>query len=277
MQRGHAKFLANSQPKITSMKNRLVSCFRAALLVCALPLAALAQFSVPATADTFISKNDPGVAPGASTLLSSIQVENGDYQNFTFIKFDLTSFAGQTVTGNGTLSLRLVSSYGPGLPLAGDNFQLKALASAFDEATTNYINYGFNVGDTYQGPAIINSLANIGGAQSYDFTGATLPVTLNFLVPAATLQSWIDAPAGNFGLAITRNYDSSGFRQDNVNLDFASIESGFAPEISFNTSASAIPEPSTYAAIAGALTMGVAVLRRRQQAKAAAVAPSAAA
>jgi hypothetical protein len=246
---------------------------RTALLACVLPLSAWSQIVLQVSGDTTVSSDSPDTPLGSATSLGMTQIENADYQAYPMLKFDLSAFAGQTITSNGTLTLRFTGYYDASgaYPHSGDNLQLKALPSAFDPATTTYNNYaGFVISHTegYTNQWVrddINSFALIGTSQSYDF-GAGGAQDMIFTIPQATLQGWADNPSANYGFTLFRapvNY--APYYLDNSAMAFSSFEGGQGPTLSF--SASAVPEPSTYAALAGAAMLGLAMWKRRKSAR----------
>lgn len=244
---------------------RLHSLLLAAVVAGAFTSLASAQITVTTGSDTTVTSDFPTTPQDASTTLGMTQINNGDYQAYPFIKFDLSAYAGETVSGDGALTLRFLSAYDAGFyPHAGDNLVLKALPSAFD-ATTTYSNYaGFTTGGIFT-RVDIDGFTSIGGPQNYDFgAGTTTAQNMTFIVPQATLQSWIDTPASNFGFALFRAPTESGDYLDQSALSFSSFEGVQAPSLSFSVSTSAVPEPSSYAAFAGLGMLGFAVCRRRR-------------
>ena len=229
---------------------------RTALLVAALvslPFAssAFADNVVPVTSDTEIvlDNGDANALTyhntplGPSTIdLLALKPTNQDFQYYPLLKFDLSSYSGDTVTGGATLSLYVnnanVSSFSVGLV---------SLAAPFNPATTTYDNY---YGTEFSGGSWG---AAIGSAQVFFPTSAGF---YSFAIPQATVQSWIDSPSANYGIGIVTTYGTPGV------VDFSSSTGGHPATLSF----SAVPEPSTYAAIAGGLMLGIAMLRRRKSA-----------
>ena len=232
---------------------------RTALLACVLPLSAWAQTqTITASSTTYIALDngdagDPATfhdtALGAtgstlSTSLVSLKPTNQDFQSYPLVKFDLSSFSGDTVTSNGTFSLFVTAFNGA----QSRSVSLNLLQSPFDPQSTTYDN--FYGGEFSGGPWG----ATIGSVQPYNLSNGANNY-YSFTIPQATLQSWIDSPSANNGFAFVETFG------DNGTVVFSSSSGGDAPELSFST----VPEPSTYAAIAGSLMLvSVAILRRKR-------------
>jgi hypothetical protein len=236
---------------------------RTALLACVLPLAARAQYVVDVTQDTFVA-NSAGDSSttnfSTSPTLQMTQIANGDYQSYPLLQFNLSSFAGETVTSNATLTLQFngYNDQGGLYPHSGDNVQLLALGSAVNFSTITYAGF-LSGGDAVR--TDLESLTAIGGLQSYNF-GAGATQNMTFTIPETVVQSWINSPATNFGFVLFRAPEpgSGGVFADNAGMDFSSSNGAQGPTLSF----SAVPEPSTYAAIVGAMMLvGVACFRRK--------------
>jgi hypothetical protein len=242
------------------MKTRLASLLSASLLACALTSSAIAQFTVSASADTVLLNH--GEIPGAantnystSTSLQLLTPENGDYQSYPLFKFDLSAYAGTTVSSDATFSLYVVNS-----SPASRTAQLLNLKGPVDFSTVTWASYATEfavVPNPYAPTDSANYGAAIGGVQTFSPVAGEVST---FVIPASTVQSWIDSPTTNYGFAVFR----SGLDYSDNTADFSSIEGVQAATLSFS-GASAIPEPSTYAAIAGAMTLGLAVWNRRRK------------
>jgi hypothetical protein len=153
----------------------------ALLLAVACPAWA-ANVLVP-VADTDVRSSDPTFNNGAGTLL------NFGFQ--TLVRFDLTAFAGQTVTGPGTLRFFMAcfSSF-CGTP-AGESVNVFRVLVPWNESTT-WNTFGPNPGSTAGEDYDPTVLASFSGTGT-NFT----PV--NFPIPAAVIQGWINNPGTNNG------------------------------------------------------------------------------
>ncbi|WP_438481711.1 DNRLRE domain-containing protein [Oleiharenicola lentus] len=244
------------------MKNRLASLLSASLLACALSSSAIAQITVTASADTVLLNH--GETPNSATTnyssaisLQSLVPANGDYQSYPLFKFDLSSYAGTTVSGDAIFSLHVLGGSGVNRPI-----QLLNLKGAVDFSTVTWDSYGtaFAVTPNVYAPTDSATYgAAIGGEQTFTPVAGAVST---FVIPASTVQSWIDSPSTNYGFAFFR----SGLNYTEGLADFSSIEGVQGATLSFS-SASAIPEPSTYAAMFGACALGFAAYRRHKKSK----------
>ena len=185
-------------------------------------------------------------AQGSNPFLLSVNVPDGAFTYFPLIRFDLSSLAGQTVTGDGTFSIfptftdpatRTVSLVNP--------------PEAFNEATTTFNNYNPTADENDRiGTDIIPGTTKTFSTPASEY--------LNFTLPQALLQSWIDSPASNLGLGV---YQAPAPSND---VNFASRENADAskrPLLSFD----AVPEP-TSAVLLGAALLVTACRRLRRHA-----------
>ncbi len=109
---------------------------------------------------------------------------------------------------------------------------------------------------------------NVGGATLY---GGTLTLDFGASISNGTTLDFFQntgVPTGSFAyVTATGSYTGSFTNTDGVwtllNNDQQLTFSQSTGDLTFMAGASAIPEPSTYAAIVGAFTLGVAALRRR--------------
>jgi len=163
----------------------------------------------------------------------------------SLIQFDLSAFAGQTVTGSGTLTL---TGHAQGA-IEGGSIALHSMLHAWSESVATFANLGATpgaqAGEDFD-PLILST-----------FTGAVLTgQPVNFTVPGSVIQAWIDNSGANFGFILEPNTATS------VGTDFLSREGGAPPTLTFTSVAapSGVPEPVTaWLAICG---LGMVALQR---------------
>lgn len=224
-----------------------------AMAAAACSVSAQVLITLNPTADTFLMKSYDDVSAvetpqnsANSEYLYVVQSFDDAYQSVSLLYFDLSPYSGIKVTSDATLTLYYDSlkadSYG-----LSRTIEVRLLATAFDPATATFNNY---------------SATNWSGADSLVFTFNDVVGTggqigdsgsLTFALTSGILQSWIDSPETNFGIALV------GETPVTADIYGYSMESSFPPELSFT----AVPEPSTYAALAGAAVLGLALWRRR--------------
>ena len=196
------------------------------------------------TGDVGLENNSPNL--GGDTVLRV----NPSFGGLTsLIQFDLSAFAGQTVTGAGTLTL---IGHATG-SIDGGIIALHVMLHTWNEGTATFGNLGATQGaqpgDDFD-PLILSTLTGI----------VISGQAVNFTVPAAVIQSWIDNPGTNFGFILEPNTATS------VGTDFLSREGGGPPALTFNsliTAPSGVPEPATASlAICGLAIIALQRLRR---------------
>jgi len=204
-----------------------------------------------ATGDVFL-ENGSANQGGDSTL----KVNPSFGVLTSLIQFDLTAFAGQTVTGPGTLTLTVHG--GPG-NIEGGTIALHAMLIPWSEFIVTFANLGGTPGA--QAGVDFDSLilATFGGS-----VGSGNP-QVNFTVPASVIQGWINNSSSNFGFILEPNTATQ------INFDFLSREGGAAPTLTFESVAappSGVPEPSTaWLAICGFGTFAAVLVKRSSRAK----------
>jgi hypothetical protein len=201
------------------------------LSLCAASQSHAEQVTLNAVADTYITEHPglggPNSTHGSQTFLWEVQGPvGGGFRTYPLVQFDLSSFAGQFVSGP-TAEVRLQLTASNVVPTQTVSIRL-ALVD-WDEFTTTYANFGgtgFNLG---------TQVGNALSTRTVTFSGSSESIA--FVIPSASVQSWIDNPSTNFGLIWTS--PPSGGSDD---LVFSSREGSVAPSLTF--SLSPIPEPS---------------------------------
>ena len=201
-------------------------------------------------AATILTTGDVELANGSQNLGGeTILRVNPSFGVLTsLIQFDLSAFAGQTVTGDGTLTL-IGHAQGS---IEGGEIALHRMLHAWSEFSATFDNLG-GIGGAQAGedfdPIILSTL-----------TGAVLTgQPVNFTVLGSVIQAWIDNPATNFGFILEPNTATA------VGTDFLSREGGGAPTLTFTSVAAptGAPEPVTaWLAICGLGMMAIRRLRR---------------
>jgi hypothetical protein len=217
-----------------------------------------AQIVVLSSGDTYITQHPdiPNAATtnfGTATSLLAIGPLDGNavYVATPLISFDLSAYAGRTVSGDGVFSIWLNS----GIPRddgIARPMSVQSILVPWSSATVTFANFGPEFG--------IQSTDVSGGLSTASVTwpdsGAGY---VNFTIPAATLQQWLDTPSSNNGLLVRNDYPRGG------DLSFSSLEAGtgVAPKLAFNLQA--VPEPSTWTLlVVGTAVLTVATTTRRR-------------
>jgi len=212
----------------------------------------LTTVTVSASADTFLSEHaafgGPTGVNGFYDQLWLVRAIDGLHRSFPLVQFDLTSYAGQTISGpTAELVLYIRSGYA-GLSVS-QSVSVRESLVGWDEATASWANFGgtgFNEA-TQTGANLVT--------QTVTYNGVTEPVS--FEIPSSVVQDWIDDPSSNHGLFLISNTP-----QMETDLAFWSNEGGAGPELSFTL----VPEPTTFALLGlGSLAL---VMRRRRHTKA---------
>jgi len=227
------------------------------------------RLSTTSNSQKYIKAESPGSFSGSSMLLlsqggslSGVGVTSGSYTPFSVGTISLSLVTPSTFTGS-TLFI------GAG---TGDTFTLN---NAFNGA---HLAAGFQIQSSGKlqvrnaSNAWADSGVTLSTGTSYDlafiFNGSTAPVTYGgYSVAAGTTDIFVNGVLVGNDLSIRDAVDASAFR-----IYMTGSTSSVAYELDnialYNSaSASAIPEPSTYAALFGAVALiGVGIHRRRARA-----------
>ena len=177
-------------------------------------------YGLQSQAATIVTTGDVGLENGSANLGGDTVLRvNPSFGVLTsLIQFDLTAFAGQTVTGDGTLTL---TGHAAG-SIEGGSIALHRMLIFWNETTATFANLGGTPGAQAGAdfdPFILSTLSGaVGSGQSVTFT-----------VLASVIQSWIDNPGTNFGFILEPNTATS------VGTDFSSREGGAPPTLTFNS------------------------------------------
>jgi hypothetical protein len=196
-----------------------------------------ATVSVGVTQDTFIqtSGGDGNINRGELNPTELWNYHNGGAWVATpLFFFDLSGYAGQTVSGDATFTVTVLA---PGNS-STRSLSAVALTAAFDPETATHN----------------NSSGTVNGSTLDSIT--TVPVaggTVTFTIPQATIQSWIDTPLANYGFGVKATPVVN-------DIKYYASEAGLSttPTLTFNV----VPEPSA-ATLLGALGLFGLVRRRR--------------
>jgi hypothetical protein len=204
--------------------------------------------TVFSTADTWIRSALPTTSYGSDQLMLAAGTGTA-----ALVLFDLTPFAGHTVTGPATLSFVF---RGIGNDTQGTvSFNVHRALSSWNEATT-WNTFGVNPGVT----AGEDFDATVEGSYT---AFRSLNQGISLTIAASVLQGWIDNPASNRGLLID---GQTGFL---TTREWAAAfnNSGFSPQLTFNSEiipppTSGVPEPASIALVAAA-AVALALKRAR--------------
>jgi hypothetical protein len=180
-------------------------------------------------ADTFVtihsSLGSTNSNHGSDTTLFVIANFGQPVATQSLVRFDLSAYAGQIVQGPVTFSMH-VQGTDFGNPNAADrNIGVGSIGVAWDEYTVTRGNFVPVAAPLTQ--------------QSVHYVTSADDGYVSWTLPAAYVQTWIDAPVSNNGLLIENL--SGGPLND---LQFGSRESANPPLLTFT-----VPEPSALAAL----------------------------
>lgn len=189
---------------------------------------------------------------GGSGEQRHIYAVHAPRQENLFIHFDVSSYLGGTALSNGLMSITVDASSGIS-PI--ELYQLNAFNANVDldnsgsyyrdsaNATPGSLVWFDNGGAALPNLNFNNSVQQIGTLldTGSDVTGAAPGTVINFTIDQATIQSWLDgvAPSTVIMTAVQNVHTPASWTT-------------FLPgaTVSFDATAAAVPEPSTYALIA---------------------------
>lgn len=234
--------------KLRFLRIAILYGFAAASLYVA-TLSAQSVIHVIPAADTFIMSNNGGnqddINGSADSLyLMNVNSGGGNYYSFPLLRFDLSAYAGRTVVGDGTLTLTY-RSLKPGTYGSNWTINVQLLTAAFDPSTATWNSYGTG----HWGTTVSTFSQNVGTGQE-NGTGGSISLNLT----AAVLQDWIDNPSNNLGIGLVAARPSW-----DMTISSSEYSTG-KPDLVFTLAA--VPEPSTYAIIAGLAVLAFAFVRR---------------
>ncbi|YCM47075.1 DNRLRE domain-containing protein (plasmid) [Verrucomicrobiaceae bacterium 227] len=199
-------------------------------------------------ADTFITTHPffegPSTTHGLDTEIYAI-LAAANYHSFPLVHFDLSSLAGQTITGPVNLEL-YVSTGHPFGDGSSRSVSVYEVLAPWSEATTSFNNFGSTAGLQIG----TDTPATAASTQTIIFPGPG-PRYVTWELPATLVQQWIDDPASNNGILVRNNQTANAF-----DLSFQSREGENQPKLTFET----IPEPSS--SLLFGIGLGLAIFRR---------------
>ncbi len=213
--------------------------FAAAVPFAAIPVYA-STLTVSGTSAVTIFQNWPTIS-----YVNTLEVEN-DGSNPTVVadsllKFDLSSLAGDTITGNGTMTL-YVAYDALSSPSFTPTIEIDSLTTAYNPNTANWNTFALVAGQSYATPALANPSLTIPKCNP-----SCTPIPVTFTIPQATLQSWVTSPASNYGIAVRETTSGTS----GANIQFASSgQYGPVLSVTYTTGATgqqetSAPDPST--------------------------------
>jgi hypothetical protein len=171
------------------------------------------------------------------------------FQASPLIRFDLSAFAGTTLTNDLNLELDVVGTH------SGQEMQstvrVHQVLVPWDESTVTWNNFGSVAGLQPGIDFALNPLDTVAPLI------LDIGDTAEFTIPFSAVQAWIDNPASNFGLILVSS--ETDFNRD---IHFGVREFGQAARLSSQQFSAPVPEPSS--AFIFALGMGIAGLGVRR-------------
>ena len=212
--------------------------------------------TVNPSADTYITEHASFGGPDSNhagdALLFSIQ-GTGPFLSFPLIRFDLSPFAGTTVTGPGTLQLFSDTIFPQGSPRLESVHQVLINYSASSVTFNNFsplapgVHFGSDVGAALD-------------TESFILDGDNPARYIRWIIPAAVLQQWIDDPASNNGVLMNNQIAANQF-----DVTFNSVENSNPPILTFHTQA--VPDSGGTLALLALSAFGALACFRRNGSK----------
>lgn len=211
----------------------VISCRPLLAILTSFTLTELNAATVFSDADTFITTHSyfgaSSLTHGSDTEIYAI-LAHQSYHSFPLVRFDVSGFAGQTITGPVTLEL-YVSTGHPSGNGRSRSVSVYPILIPWSEADTSYDNFGDTPGlqigtDTSATPANTQTIVFPGTGQRY----------ISWELPAPLVQQWIDNPATNHGILLRNNQTLTSY-----DLSFHSREGDNQPKLTFDS----VPEPTS--------------------------------
>lgn len=239
--------------KITNPRRKICTCLISLITLGLGQSLSAGMLSV--ASDTYLTEH-PGhggtsLVQGSSPNLSSIGAPS--YLTYPLIRFDLSSLAGQTITGTPQIEVFLTGGHS-GSEGVARTVSLHPVLVSWNDQTVSWDSFGASPG--------VNFETDVGAsvsARTVDWAGG-VPGFYAWDVPAGVLQSWIDQPAQNFGLLL--NNQATAVQ---VDLGFAALESDLYPEARLVFAV--VPEPSHSAVLIGSGILAWGLFRSRKRRK----------
>jgi hypothetical protein len=172
--------------------------------------------------------------------------------SYPLVQFDLSSYAGQEVTGTPQLWMYVSGDW-------GNNSNPRSVAVypvtvPWNAGTVTYDNFDASgIGAGVEAPVDTETVNTPQGWYQWN-------------LPASLVQDWIDDPSSNDGLLVS-NLVQDNFYDLYFSASSANVDRNLGPELRFTTAAqpSDVPEPGICSLIFGAGATALTVLRGRRR------------